>query len=190
MHNDPKIRLFPELDERSSKLYTRWNLDTSILSVAAADDSENLQVLRNKIAEDFDVPLTTVREIDAKVVKTISHAIGLRAARLAGSAVAAVILKSERLKSVSANGGPADIGESGIVDVGVDGSVVELYPRFEEYMRGALRAVEGVGKRGEERIRNGLSKDGSSIGTAIVGLLAAKQRDEIDKLKKKWCIIK
>ena len=63
----------------------------------------------------------------------------------------------------------------GLIDIGVDGSVVELYPRFEVYMREALRAVKGIGTAGEKTIRMGITKDGSSVGAAIIALIAAQQ---------------
>lgn len=61
------------------------------------------------------------------------------------------------------------------VDVAVDGSVVEHYPGFETYMREALRAMDGVGNEGEARIVIGHTKDGSSVGAAIIALLATQQ---------------
>ena len=62
-----------------------------------------------------------------------------------------------------------------LIDVGVDGSVIEFYPRFEDYMREALRAVEGIGIAGEKMIRMGITKDGSSVGAAIIALIAAQR---------------
>ena len=62
-----------------------------------------------------------------------------------------------------------------LIDIGVDGSVIEFYPRFEVYMREALRAVAGVGAAGEGLIQMGIAKDGSSIGAAITALIAAQQ---------------
>jgi len=62
-----------------------------------------------------------------------------------------------------------------LIDVGTDGSVIEFYPRFEMYMRDALRTVEGIGSVGEKMIRMGIAKDGSSVGAAIVAHVAAQQ---------------
>ena len=61
-----------------------------------------------------------------------------------------------------------------VIDIGVDGSVVEFYPGFEKHLREALRDVEEVGVAGEERIRIGIARDGSGVGAALIALVAAK----------------
>ncbi len=57
----------------------------------------------------------------------------------------------------------------------VDGSVVEHYPGFEIYMREALAAIPEIGVEGEKHISIGHAKDGSSVGAAIIALLASEQ---------------
>jgi len=64
--------------------------------------------------------------------------------------------------------------EQEVIDIGVDGSVVEFYPGFEKYIREALREVPEVGSRGEDKIRMGVAKDGSGVGAALIALVAAK----------------
>ena len=64
--------------------------------------------------------------------------------------------------------------EQEVIDIGVDGSVVEFYPGFEKHVREALREVPEVGSRGEDRIRMGVAKDGSGVGAALIALVAAK----------------
>ena len=66
------------------------------------------------------------------------------------------------------------LNEDEIVDVGVDGSLVEFYPNFEEYIREALREVPEIGVWGEKRIRIGIAKDGSGVGAALIALVADK----------------
>lgn len=61
-----------------------------------------------------------------------------------------------------------------VIDIGVDGSVVEFYPGFEQYVREALREVPEVGADNEKRITMGVSKDGSGVGAALIALVAAK----------------
>ena len=195
VYDDPSIRLFADYRRGDTflALRTPWSVDVSILSVAEFDESEDLRSLKCKIESTFGFPASAITLDDAIVVQKIARAIGRRAARLAGTAIGAVILQSGRLHYVDpltlstaskedrpAQGvseRPEGIDEAHTVDVGVDGSVIELYPRFEQYMREAMRAIDGIGTAGERRIRIGLAKDGSSIGTAIIALLAAQQRD-------------
>ncbi|KAH0541240.1 hypothetical protein FGG08_004245 [Glutinoglossum americanum] len=217
MHTDPSISLFHGYKSSAastadeSPLYTRWTVDSSILSIAEADNSAELNVLRQKIEDDLHIPPANISITDARAVKEIAHAIGKRAARLAGMAIGAVVLQSGRLfdhldpqprGAESGNGiEGGDIAKSSnttasesvspamsqdgniccpenehhIVDIGVDGSVVEFYPGFEAYMREALRAIPEIASAGEKRIRIGIAKDGSGVGAAIIALLATQQ---------------
>lgn len=205
MHTDPEINLFPayrsnnerKINKNQPALLTRWSVDSSILSVAEADSSDRLGILRAKIEEELGIPSPLVSVEDAQAVKMITHAIGKRAARLAGMAVGAVVLKSQRLHEVKVStegyceklvddsdlkttiGIKAD--RSGIsadqhtIDIAVDGSLIEFYPNFEKYMRQAIRVIEGIGVPGEEKIHIRIAKDGSSVGAAIIALLASQQ---------------
>lgn len=180
-----------------SPLYTQWGVDSSILSIAEADNSVGLRALRQEIKRLFGVSGASLE--DAQAIKTIASAIAKRAARLAGSAVAGIVLETGRLKisepepaskivddikagelQAAANSAATKIAdtikvpESEIVDIGVDGSLVEFYPGFEDLMREALRAVEGIGAAGERRIRIGIAKDGSGVGAALIALVADK----------------
>lgn len=70
---------------------------------------------------------------------------------------------------------PIERGQEGdIIDIGADGSVIESFPSFEVYMRGALREVPEIGHAGEKRIQIGLIKDGSGIGAALMAQAAAQ----------------
>ncbi|KAH0551021.1 hypothetical protein GP486_007621 [Trichoglossum hirsutum] len=64
------------------------------------------------------------------------------------------------------------LDEDSIVDIGLDGSLVEFFPNFEDYMREALREIPGIGEEGEKRIRFGIAKDGSGVGAALSALTA------------------
>ena len=178
----------------SSPLYMKWAVDSSILSIAEADNSVGLRALRQEIEKCLGVSTPSIE--DAQAVKDIAHAIGKRAAKLAGIAVGAIVLQTDRLnKHASASSGPlssnannsadaadASIKEEDIVDIGVDGSLVEFYPGFEDYMRGALRVMNGIGPEGEKRIRIGIAKDGSGVGAALIALVAAKMEKPGDYL--------
>ncbi|KAG9234510.1 hypothetical protein BJ875DRAFT_484136 [Amylocarpus encephaloides] len=188
----------------NSPLHKQWAVDSSILSVAEADNSSGLKILRQFIEKDLGVAAASLE--DAQAVKDISHAIAKRAARLSGVALAGIVLQTGRLDpGAGDNPGPksaaaiaedikaGNIGEAAaatakkladttgisgneedIVDIGVDGSLVEFYPGFEDYMRESLRATEGIGATGERRIRIGIAKDGSGVGAALIALVAAK----------------
>lgn len=54
------------------------------------------------------------------------------------------------------------------IDIGIDGSLFEHYPRFEQDIRSALRVVPRIGSEGESRVKIGLAKDGSSLGAALI----------------------
>jgi hexokinase len=206
-HND--YHSTTTIDEKSP-LHTQWAVDSSILSIAEADESVGLRALRQQIEKNLGVSAASIE--DAVAVKEIAHAIAVRAARLSGAAVAAIVIHTGRLnpgassvpqpKSTSAikedilKGNLAEaasatankladtaglsVNEEEIVDVGVDGSLVEFYPGFEDYMREAMRAVPEIGAAGERRIRIGIAKDGSGVGAALIALVAAKMEQNND----------
>jgi len=95
-----------------------------------------------------------------------------RAARLAAVPIAAVVLRSGRLDE-----GPED----DVIDVGVDGSLVEHYPGFRDTIYDTLAVVDGIRDRVaggpdglRRRISIGIAKDGSGVGAALIALVAAK----------------
>ena len=217
LYSDPGVSLFDGsglstgIENREEKaLDKRWVVDSSILSIAELDDSEDLAILRQKITDALEIPPSLVSKEDAQAVKIIAHAIGKRAARMGGMALGAVVLKTEQLAEIQSlklgkhfptsngedyvkNGCVANQSSEGstatdlvtslasdepcCIDVGVDGSVIEFYPRFEMYMREALRAVKGIGTAGEKLIQMGIAKDGSSVGAAIIALVTAQQAE-------------
>lgn len=164
-HND--IRSTTTIDD-ASPIYTQWAVDSSILSIAEADNSVGLRALRQELDKSLGISAASIE--DAQAIKQIAHAIGTRAARLAGVAIGAVVLQTGRLKATN-----SPDSEDDIVDIGVDGSLVEFYPGFEDYMRGALRTTTGIGAEGEKKIRIGIAKDGSGVGAALIALVAGKQ---------------
>ncbi|KAF4629987.1 hypothetical protein G7Y89_g8156 [Cudoniella acicularis] len=208
-HNDFKTTASVDVD---SPLHTQWAVDSSILSVAEADNSPNLGTLRQFVEKFLGVDAASLEDVQA--VKVIAHAIAKRAARLAGVAIGGIVLQTGCLTpGASSIPGPSSaakiveeikagklataasatvnkladtagiaVNEDEIVDIGVDGSLVEFYPGFEDYMREALRAMEGIGAAGERRIRIGIAKDGSGVGAALIALVAAKMEKPLDYL--------
>jgi hexokinase len=168
----------------SSPIWKQWGLDTSFLSVCAGDNSPGFRMLRQTLDKDYDI--SAVSAEDAEAVRLIAGAIGRRAARLAAVAIAGIVINTGRLDKSSGSAtteqksgieparGKVDSSEGDEIDIGVDGSLVEFYPNFEEYIREALRAVPEIGAKGEKRVRIGIAKDGSGVGAALIALVAGK----------------
>ncbi|KAL2415528.1 Glucokinase [Exophiala dermatitidis] len=168
-HPDEGIALFKDTssltnDIRStttvaedSPLFKQWGIDTSFLSIVEEDQSNHLRITKQTLEKELKIEAASTE--DCVAVKMLVHAIGRRAARLSAVALAGVILSTNKLQ------------EEEIVDIGVDGSLVEYYPGFEDYIREAFREIEGIGEE-EKRIRIGLAKDGSGLGAALIALVA------------------
>ncbi|PPJ50173.1 hypothetical protein CBER1_05223 [Cercospora berteroae] len=159
-----------------SPLYKQWGLDSSFLSITTGDSSAGLKVTRQTLDQDYGVSAASAE--DAEAVRLIASAVGKRAARLSAVAIAAIVISTGRLKNpadaATTNNATLEVNEDDIVDVGVDGSLVEFYPRFEEYIREALREIPEIGAQGEKKIRIGIAKDGSGVGAALIALVADK----------------
>ncbi|KAH7024362.1 uncharacterized protein B0I36DRAFT_294963 [Microdochium trichocladiopsis] len=210
-----------------SSMLRRYCIDSSFLSALAEHEGAG-DVCKTRDLISKVVGADSVSEADAMIISRAARAIAQRAARLAGAALAAVIIQSGRLgagqgkeadqkvvvkqKTAAAVGrttimgilddfcgalslftrkvlhafgisrwrsrAPAAIlsetaaGE--IIDIGVDGSLIEFYPGFEDEMRVALRQVTEIGLAGEQRVRIGMAKDGSGVGAALMALAATK----------------
>ena len=175
---DPKCQLFKDETSGSnnihsttnidpmSNLYKKWGVDTSFLSTVEADNTNSLLLTRQALARDLGIDAASTE--DAEAVKVLVHAIGARAARLSAVAIGAIIIATGHNKP---NGKG---GEEDVVDIGVDGSLVEFYPGFEDEIRSALREVNEIDEAGEKRIRIGIAKDGSGVGAALIALVATK----------------
>ncbi|KAK7514498.1 hexokinase-domain-containing protein [Phyllosticta citriasiana] len=150
--------------QSNSVLLQVSGIETSTLSTIEGDLDPALGATRQCLHEQLGV-LHATTEL-AEAVKIIVHAIGLRAARLSGVAIAAVILKSECLAQAESH-----------FDIGVEGSLVEYYPGFEQHIRGVLREIPEIGHQGEERIHMGLAKDGSGVGAALIAMVADKEKE-------------
>jgi len=147
-----------------SGIYTQWGLDTSIMSVAAADNTPELSTLRQEL--DSALHIYSPAFDDAQAFKAISGAIVRRSARLSAVAVAAIVLQTGKLTDPEFADEP--------IDIGVDGSLVEHYPYFRDMIYEALRVIDGIGEEGAKRIRIGIAKDGSGVGAALIALVAAQ----------------
>ncbi|KAJ9136890.1 Phosphotransferase [Pleurostoma richardsiae] len=226
-----EANLFDMVLDEDSPVTTPESIDSSFLSHVAGDRSQSLEKAVLHIAQALRA--RDVSAGDARAIRVISMAIARRGARLAGAALAAIILQSGRLevehpppksrvvayqehelKSPTSESGSfgffskplshlrrlirgllrrlgldrlsclnppphaplvADTAVPGedVIDIGVDGSLIEFYPGFEEDIRGALREVPEIGVEGERRVRIGPAKNGSSVGAALVAQSAS-----------------
>lgn len=184
----------------TGSLNTHYGLDTSVLSdvelayqgdggissvpnLTAFDPDqgtkERLERVRTVIVDrlgfgqDDDIRVTLK---DAAIVRWACSLVARRAALLSGVAVAAVLLQTGRAALPAADGShPAgtEHQDEERVNIGVDGSLIEFYPGFEDTLRESLRAI--VGDRMEQKVSLGMAKDGSGVGAALCALQAIKQ---------------
>lgn len=167
LHNNKTLGLFRPtsssdvLVPETSPFYRQWGIDTSLLSMVEADKSKNYENIKTALKDHLKIERAS--DSDCKTLQTMVHAIGKRAARLSSVPIAATLISTGKLKT------------DDLVDIGVDGSLVEFYPNFEGYLREALREVPEVGEAGEKKIRVGISKDGSGVGAALIALVARKE---------------
>ncbi|KAF3015934.1 glucokinase [Neopestalotiopsis sp. 37M] len=157
--NDWKSTTF--IDGKSS-LLTQWGLDSSLMSIAAADNTPELSTLRQEL-DKAPLNIYSASLEDAQAFKSVAYAVGRRAARLSAVAIGAIVLQSRQLED----------GTDEAIDIGVDGSLVEHYPYFRDMIYEALSAIKGIGPEGAKRIRIGIAKDGSGVGAALIALVAA-----------------
>ncbi len=180
---DPKVQLFKDENSSSndqhsttniaddSALYKQWGIDTSFLSVVQADESAGFKITKQALERDLRIDAASTE--DAEAVKILVGAIGKRSARLSAVALGSIVINTGSLHKRSSSGGSAEAGGDDIVDIGADGSLIEYYPGFEDYIREAWREIPEIGEAGEKRIRMGIAKDGSGVGAALIALVAS-----------------
>ncbi|OMH83315.1 Hexokinase-1 [Zancudomyces culisetae] len=141
----------------STELNTGYGFDTSYVSTIVADESADLEEVRVVIELSLNIPETTLK--DRQTVKRVCRLVGDRAKKLSAAAMCAVLLwRPELLDS-----------EEG-VSVGIDGSMYQFYPEFEESL--IEESKKFLGEERASRLKLVLSKDGSGVGAAIVAMIA------------------
>ncbi|OAL48509.1 hypothetical protein IQ07DRAFT_491696, partial [Pyrenochaeta sp. DS3sAY3a] len=146
----------------SSNLYLRGSLESSLLSDLEGDFEPNLVRSRLRIKEWIGIPEVSLEE--ARAIRLIAKAIAQRAARLSAVALAAIIVQTKCLAGCEKS--------AQRIDIGLDGSLVELYPGFIAEIRSTLRAVPEIGEEGESHIDIVITKDGSGVGAALAAHIA------------------
>jgi hexokinase len=148
-------------------LNKHYGFDTALMSEIESeipiDSSQPRSFTQTrKVFEALGFKPEQITDTDCEIAQWACQTVVTRGAKLSGCAVAAIVKQTEH-----------DKGEGGI-GVGVDGSLVEHYPRFEERLREALKVL--LGSTAEQRIKIGMAKDGSGVGAALCALQAMKQK--------------
>ncbi|KAI8598804.1 hypothetical protein EDD21DRAFT_381484 [Dissophora ornata] len=177
----------------SPKLNTHWAVETKFMSAIENDTSSDLATVAQILEQELDIHVNT--QADREIVKVVCQFVGMRAARMSAAATAAVIrqglevgtlrnqgyplkLSIHDKETVYQNGSTKAKGRNGGADcnnaihVGVDGSVFQHYPHFEERMKQTL--VELLGENARDMVKLGIARDGSGVGAALAALIATK----------------
>ncbi|CCH58298.1 hypothetical protein TBLA_0A05050 [Henningerozyma blattae CBS 6284] len=145
-------------DQLPHRLKTPNELDSEVLSHIEIDDSTGLRETELSMLQSLRLP-TTLSE--RKEIQKLVRAISRRAAYLSAVPLAAILIKTDALNK----------RYHGEVEIGCDGSVVELYPGFRSMLRHAL-ALSPIGAEGERKVHLKIAKDGSGVGAALCALVA------------------
>ncbi|KAF9087579.1 glucokinase [Mortierella sp. GBA35] len=181
----------------SAKLNQHWSFETKYMSQIEKDTSATLIPIAQILEQELGIYLNT--QVDREIVKFVCQLVGKRAARLSAMATAAVIrqgLETGRLRDhgyplklsaannekMNRNGTKVLERTDSAVDhslasqqpihVGIDGSVFEYYPHFEERMVEGL--TELLGSHAKDVVALGIARDGSGVGAALAALIATK----------------
>ncbi|KZT62368.1 putative glucokinase [Calocera cornea HHB12733] len=149
----------------SKQFNTHYGFDTELMSNIENDQSDEGVTCRAILTQKMGMDDKLVSPNDIAIVRWGCKIVATRAAKLSGCAVAAIINQTHCAE-----------GHEDFVDVGVDGSLIQFYPGFEDGLRSSLRLL--VGENVEKRTRIGLAKDGSGIGAALGALASLHQERE------------
>ncbi|KAF9148892.1 glucokinase [Linnemannia schmuckeri] len=168
----------------STKLNTHWSFETKYMSQIENDNSATLIPIAQILEQELGIYLNT--QVDREIVKFVCQLVGKRAARLSAMATAAVIRKGLSVEGrLAGHGYPLKLSEgdhvfgAGVnkhgtmvrertdsavdhrdnvqpIHVGIDGSVFEHYPHFEEHMVEGL--TELLGSRSKDIVALGIAR--------------------------------
>ncbi|GAA6011879.1 hypothetical protein JCM11491_000088, partial [Sporobolomyces phaffii] len=143
----------------SSKALNRhYGLDTAVMSALEAPSVPNskesgdaVSHVRDIIHSHLGIAHALIDDADCLAAARVSEIVGTRGCRLSACAIAATVRQTGN-----------DKADGDKVIFGLDGSLVEFYPRFEQRVREAL--VELLGEDVEKRVSIVMAKDGSGVG--------------------------
>ncbi len=107
-----------------------------------------------------DFGLRDVSEVDRSTIRELCRIISTRSAKIAGAAIAAVVAWMY-------------VNIESYHTIAIDGALFEKYPGYQDHIEGILREL--FGERAK-RIKLALVRDGSGIGSAIIGAIAVSDR--------------
>ncbi|KAJ1798635.1 hypothetical protein LPJ59_002374 [Coemansia sp. RSA 2399] len=148
---------------RSSEVLNKsYTFDTAYMSEIVSDYSPDLEVVKTVLESTLDLPATTL--VDRKIVKNVCNMIGSRGVRLSAAAMSAVLLARPNLMKNP-------------ISIGIDGSMYQFYPRFENDLYDVSRVFLGDDFV-DNRLKLHLAKDGSGVGAAIVAMTVDQERTQ------------
>lgn len=128
-------------------------------SVPNSDESsDSISAIRTVLSTELDLATSLLSDASCIAAARVSEVVGTRGCRLAACAIAATVKQT--------GGDAKDWPEGKRIVFGLDGSLVEFYPRFEQRTRDALREI--LGETVEKRVAIELAKDGSGVGGACL----------------------
>ncbi|KAJ1720575.1 hypothetical protein LPJ53_004816 [Coemansia erecta] len=146
---------------RSSEILNKsYTFDTAYMSEIVADDSSDLHGVKAVLEGTLDLPTTTF--IDRQIVQNVCNMVGTRGVRLSAAAMSAVLLARPELMKSN-------------VSVGIDGSMYQFYPNFEQDLY-KVSSVFLDPDFVQNRLQLRLAKDGSGVGAAIVAMTVDRDR--------------
>ncbi|GJN35841.1 hypothetical protein PR202_gb24652 [Eleusine coracana subsp. coracana] len=137
-----------------TKLKTRFILRTPDVSAMRHDETPDLSVVAEKLAENLKIRDTSLET--RKMVVEICDIVTKRSARLAAAGIVGILRKIGR--------GVA--GDERRSVVAVDGGLFEHYAAFRECLESTL--VELLGEEAARSVAVKLTKDGSGLGAALI----------------------
>ncbi|XP_066362050.1 hexokinase-7 [Miscanthus floridulus] len=137
-----------------TKLKTRFILRTPDISAMHHDDTPDLRIVAEKLADNLKIVDTSL--VTRKMVVEICDIVTSRSARLAAAGIVGILRKIGRAV-------PGDKRQS---VVAIDGGLFEHYAEFRKCLESTL--VELLGEEASKSVAVKLTKDGSGLGAALI----------------------
>lgn len=137
-----------------TKLKTRFILRTPDISAMHHDDTPDLRIVADKLAENLKIKDTSLET--RKMVAEICDIVTTRSARLAAAGIVGILRKIGR----------AVPGDERLSVVAIDGGLFEHYAEFRQCLERTL--VELLGEEASRSVAVKLTKDGSGLGAALI----------------------